>query len=335
MCTGASARKSKPSGDPKGLEYLKQAYFAGPKAKTAPDVPADRIFMDPSLTPRFEQPDNKARLLGIETLSDYYAKLRRPGPRMDGDPASDLRATMLPLSELMQHDVLFQDYPELKDMPVMLLPTGKGENTSGVAAYRAQDPMIKDFTDKSYLGEFEGPFHFDPSLGKTQVFAPEVKDMVKKLITSDVGALQLTPDLDGQDQPYQDFGPMPNDRVNNFSDYLLGLLLHETQHAVNTLEETDKYGVAKRLPSSLQRYFGRPTEMESFLTQSRIKMPPEERYKDMPAMAKLFEDNAAWKDEDFARNYIDAILAFAPDDPNYKSEYAEVMKAFMNTAITP
>lgn len=83
MAASSSTRK------PKGLEYLQDVYFAGPRATTAPNVPGNRIFLDPSGMPRFEQPDNEATF-ALENITDYYAKLRRPGPRMDGDPASTL-----------------------------------------------------------------------------------------------------------------------------------------------------------------------------------------------------------------------------------------------------
>jgi len=327
-----------PTRTPKGLEYLQQAYFAGPKAKTAADAPADRIFMDPSGMPRFEQPDNEARLLGIENITDYYAKLRRPGPRMEGDPASDLRATTVPLSEILQHDLLFQDYPELKDMPVMLLPSQSFYNAS-IAGYGPHQSILEALVDRGYAGPFEGPFLEDPALGKTQAFPSEINEMRKKVSLSPTGAMYLTPHGSVPDKPYRDFGPMPTGFEDNFQKTMLGAILHETGHGIDTFEGTDKYGAYPtdfRDSPELQRYFARPTEMTSFLAQSRINMPEDERYKDMPAMAKLFENNAAWKDEGIAGQYIEDILAESgiyPDDPNYRSAYAAVMKDLMDNAI--
>lgn len=339
MCTGASARKSKPSGDPKGLEYLQKAYFAGPKAKTAPDVPADRIFMDPSGMPRFEQPDNEATF-GPKNITDYYAKLRRPGPRMDGDPASTLRATVVPLSEMMSHDLLYKDYPELKDMPVLLYPDSKNSNVNSVAGYSGPEQVVKAFNDDvRYISPLEAAFFPDPYTGKVDIFDPEGETMYNRIVNSPVGAMFLTPGSKSFDKPYRDFGPIPNDYVNNFQESMLGATLHETGHGINFFEGTDKYGAYPtdfRDVPERQKYFATPTEMESFLLQSRIKMPEGERFKDMPAMAKMFENNASWKNEGFAGQYVEDILAESgiyPDDPNYRRAYAEAMKNLMNNAI--
>lgn len=340
MAASSPTRKPKPTANPKGLEYLQQAYFAGPRAKTAADAPADRIFMDPSGMPRFEQPDNEATF-GPKNITDYYAKLRRPGPRMDGDPASTLRATVVPLSEVMNHDLLYKDYPELKDMPVLLYPSSKNSYVNSVAGYAPQEQIIDYFSDDySNISPFEGAFYPDPmNDNKVETYGPEEDVMARRLLDSPVGAMFLTPDSKSLDKPYRDFGSIPNDYSNDFQESMLGATLHETHHGINSLEGTDKYGAYPtdfRDTPELQRYLARPTEMEAFLAQSRMRMPESERFSDVPAMAKLFENNAAWRDEGIAGQYIEDILAESgiyPDDPNYRSEYAALMKDLMNNAI--
>lgn len=341
MAASSSKRKPKPTVNPEGLDYLHQAYFAGPRAKTAPDVPAGRIFMDPSGKPRFEKPDNEASF-GAKNITDYYAKLRRPGPRMEGDPASTLRATVVPLSDMMSHDILYEDYPELKDMPVLLYPSSNNSYVQSVAGYSPQNQILDYFSDDySDISPFEGAFYPDPmNSGKVETFGPEEDTMARKIIDSPVGAMFLTPDAKSLDKPYKDFGPIPNDYANRFQESMLGATLHETQHGIGTFEGADKYGAYPtdfRNAPELERYLARPTEMESFLAQSRMRMPEEERYKDMPAMSRLFEKNAAWKDEGIAGQYVEDILAESgiyPDDPNYRSAYAAVMKDLMNNAIS-
>ncbi|CAB4190639.1 hypothetical protein UFOVP1202_75 [uncultured Caudovirales phage] len=339
MAASVSKRKPKPTVKPEGLDYLHQAYFAGPKAKTAPDVPADRIFMDPSGMPRFEQPDNEARFK-LKNITDYYAKLRRSGPRMEGDPASTLRATIAPLGDLVDHELLYKDYPSLRDMPVLLYPDSKNSNVNSVAGYSQPEQVVEAFNDDvRYISPLEAAFFPDPYTGKVDIFDPEGEAMYNRLLNSPVGAMFLTPDSKSFDKPYRDFGPIPNDYANNFQESMLGATLHETGHGIDAFEGTDMYGAYPtdfRDSPELQQYFARPTEMTSFLAQSRINMPEDERYKDMPAMAKLFENNAAWKDEGIAGQYIDDILAESgiyPDDPNYRRAYAAVMKDLMNNAI--
>lgn len=333
MAASSSTRKPQPTGNPKGLEYLQNVYFAGKNAKSAPDAPKERIFLDGSGNLKFEQPDNQATT-NINSLSEYNALLRRPGPRMDGDPGAVLSGKTVPLGDIFQHDTLYADYPQLRDMPLLLLPPEqRTEPNNWMGAYYSPTLLSEELQGPPSSKGIENLI-MNPDRRTNRYAIPDEADQRKvfeDVFGSTVGAMGISPVGVALQKPYgADLGPT---FAENFGEAFRRALIHETQHAVDT-EEGMPYEM--KVGTTPEDYTSRPTELNAYSAMARANLPDDERYKDRAGLESFFRDNASWYNKDVVRQYVEDLLAesgYYPDMVAYQELYGRVMKQLMDKAI--
>ena len=262
---------SAPSKTPVKNPMLQEVYFAGPNAKTFNQVPEERKFKDPTGMQRFEGSDDQASS-PIKTMSDYYALLRQPGPRMEGDRAATLSGTTVPLGSLLSHEEMYRDYPQLRETPVFVKPpSGNGS----VASYSDAAALASNVWNKTN--------EVIDNINNEQ----DMESVHNNIFNSPTGAFTI----DNPDSPHFTPTYLQSDEIhpsNDFSDKFLRMLVHESQHAMNSIDKTNKYG------STPEDYERRPTEMEAFFTAHRLNMTPEQRAADAQYMPTFFRQTARY-----------------------------------------
>ena len=287
-------------------EQLYRAYFAGPKAATAKDTPEGRVFVDGSGNVKFEQPDNEATV-GIGSLAEYLAILRGEGPRMEGDPAATLSPKVRPLGDILQHETMYKDYPQLRDAPLLMLPFSDKYN---VAAYHSPEALEVQHAgaagdNPNYIPEILSEMS-DP-VAREQVYSGIYYPAGEAAGLNPVGAIAISPGDGGREEAYGlDLGPT---FTKDFSEALRRALIHEAQHNIDRLEGQLTREGRGTTPGD---YLSRPNELTAYTTMSRVDMPEEERYGDIPALEAFFRDNANWFGE------VGDILGPVAESPEYR-----------------
>lgn len=241
-----------------GPEQIYRAYFAGPKAATAEDVPRARLFQDPSGMVRFEQPDNEA-VSTITRAEDYPASIvdHRANQIYNRD---DPFGNIMPLGDLYSHPTLYTDYPHLRGMPVMLLPS----LASGTLGAYATPNAVADGSMEEYLKFME-----DPEATRNALAA------------SPYGAFLVNPAHTGVKDPEVS--------EQELADFIRSMLAHETQHAIDEFEGAEYYGATPR------KYNTRPGEAVARMVQDRLDLSDDERFDNIGrTVVKPMRENAAW-----------------------------------------
>lgn len=239
-------------------ERMYRAYFAGPKAATAEDVPRERLFQDPSGMVRFEQPDNEA-LSTITREEDYPASIfdRRVNQLHNED---DEYGNIMSLGELYSHPTLYTDYPHLASIPVMMLPT---LGTGMMGAYAPPD-AVADGSMDDYLRFMENP-----------------EEARAALAASPHGAFFVN--------PAWTLAADPELKEQQLSDFLRETIAHESQHAIDEYEGAE-YGGA-----NFRNYDTRPGEVVANMVEDRLDLPADERFGNIGrTVVKPMRENAAW-----------------------------------------
>lgn len=226
----------KPKNQP---DYLRFAYFAGPRAVTSDAVPDERLFQDPSGMVRFEQPDNEAQAL-IPFEEAYPATIMNLKTGEESNP-TDAGGNMTTLGELYSHPTLYEDYPHMKDMPVMLLPS---LGMSVMGGYSTPD-MLKN-------GGFEKYYEFmeDPEAAKEAVMG------------SQHGAFFVNPAWTASEGPYGE---------QTMQEFIRKLMAHEVQHGIDEYEGAQYEGESRT-------YKRRPGEFVANLAEGRVDLPEDDRF---------------------------------------------------------
>lgn len=241
-----------------GPERMYRAYFAGPKAATAEDVPRERLFQDPSGMVRFEQPDNEA-VSTITRAEDYPASIVDHSANQIHNK-DDPYGNIMPLGELYSHPTLYTDYPHLTSMPVMLLPS---LGTSTLGSYATPD-AVADGSMEKYLRFMEDP-----------------EEARNALAASPYGAFVVN--------PAYTLSENPEVSEQGLAAFIRRVMAHETQHAIDEYEGADYYGATPR------KYKTRPGEAVARMVQDRLDLPDDERFDSIGrTVVKPMRENAAW-----------------------------------------
>jgi len=246
---------SRPKGLPDNLQF---AYFAGPRAVTSDAVPDERLFQDPSGMVRFEQPDNEA-LSTIQSEEEYPARVLNLKTGEEWNPG-DAGGNMTTLGALYSHPTLYEDYPHLKDMPVMMLPSISMGATGGFST----PDMIKN-------GGFEDFYQFmeDPEAAKAMITeSPYGAFFVNPVWTAESG--------DSGDQ--------------SMSEFIRKVLGHEVQHDIDEYEGAQYEG-------SSRTYKRRPGEFVARQAADRMDLPEDDRFSNIQYyVTDPMRDGADWLD---------------------------------------
>ena len=240
--------------------FLREAYFAGPKAKTFTDAPDAYKFTTPDGVTRFEQPDNEARSPLSSPLT-YAETARKPNADY---PVGGIQK----LSDLYQHPTLYKDYPDMANTPVVMLPTNTDNKIDGAYA----NPTSIAF------GNYENIFKSMP------------EGTMDALYGAPNGAFFINP---AGAQRWMDENNASMDQ------YFRMLFGHETQHWIDNYEKTDLDGRGRKFglgyDGEAAPYMHRPTEVTAYYVEDRMDLTPEERYGDVQAVSDYLRDNAQWK----------------------------------------
>jgi hypothetical protein len=211
--------------------------FAGGDAANAADVPPEHLFQDGAGDVRWEIDDSAASLNISPT--DW--------------PSGEIRT----LGDILNHDKLYEAYPEVRDLPVGLLPA---LNEGFYGAYGADGRAFADYAE----------FLENPGRLRDEEY---------------LGAMVINPTLHQYTEDSFLNGETLERRTDGDNE-LLQTVIHELQHFIDSSEG---FQMRNRAP-----YEKRPTEVMAHLVEDRIHLSPEERYADPHAIGEQVREAGIW-----------------------------------------